>query len=157
MQWKPTVLLALTAIAFLGSMFIGRQPLARRMLGSAFEGTLQVSAREWVTINSLWVAWFALLAVANLYIARNFAESVWVHFKVYRHHRGHVPIHAPAGLLAEQQGQGPATGPGAVSSRESLLRQRLESRFTPSVLIIRTKVICTSAMPERPEATAIFA
>jgi intracellular septation protein len=52
------------------------------MYGSAFEGTLQVSAREWAAINLLWVAWFALLAVANLYIARNFAESVWVHFKV---------------------------------------------------------------------------
>jgi intracellular septation protein len=81
-QWKPTVLLALTAIAFLGSMFIGKQPLARRMFGPAFEGTLQVSTREWATINVLWVAWFALLAVANIYIARNFAESVWVHFKV---------------------------------------------------------------------------
>ena len=81
-QWKPTVLLALTAIAFLGSMFIGKQPLVRRMLGPAFEGNLAVSARAWAAINSLWVAWFALLAVANIYIARNFAESVWVHFKV---------------------------------------------------------------------------
>ena len=62
LHWKPTVLLALTAIAFLGSMFIGRQPLARRMYGSAFEGTLQVSAREWAANNILWVAWFALLA-----------------------------------------------------------------------------------------------
>ena len=58
-QWKPTVLLALTAIAFLGSMFIGKQPLARRMFGPAFEGTLQVSPRAWATINVLWVAWFA--------------------------------------------------------------------------------------------------
>jgi intracellular septation protein len=81
-QWKPTVLLALTAIAFLGSMFIGKQPLARRMFGPAFEGTLQVSSRAWAAINVLWVAWFALLAAANIYIARNFAESVWVHFKV---------------------------------------------------------------------------
>jgi intracellular septation protein len=81
-QWKPTVLLALTAIAFLGSMFIGKQPLARRMFGPAFEETLQVTSREWAAINLLWVVWFAVLAAANIYVARNFAENVWVHFKV---------------------------------------------------------------------------
>jgi intracellular septation protein len=82
-QWKPTVLLALAAAAFLGSMFIGKQPLVRRMIGPAFDDALQISPRAWLTINSLWVGWFAFLAVANIYVARNFAESVWVHFKVY--------------------------------------------------------------------------
>ncbi len=82
-QWKPTVLLALAAVAFLGSMFIGRQPLARRMLESAFNEPLQISARAWAVINASWVGWFALLAGANIYIARNFAENVWVNFKVF--------------------------------------------------------------------------
>jgi intracellular septation protein len=82
-QWKPTVLLALAAVAFLGSMFIGAQPLARRMLESAFNEPLQISARAWALINASWVGWFALLAGANIYIARNFAESVWVNFKVF--------------------------------------------------------------------------
>ena len=27
--------------------------------------------------------WFAVLAIANIYIARNFAENVWVNFKVF--------------------------------------------------------------------------
>ena len=82
-QWKPTVLLALTSIAFLGSMVVGKQPLARRMLEAVFEGPLKISTRTWLLINSLWVAWFALLAVANIYVARNFAEGVWVNFKVF--------------------------------------------------------------------------
>jgi intracellular septation protein len=82
-QWKPTVLLGLTAVAFLGSAVIGKQPLARRMLESVFEEPLQVSVRSWKTINALWGAWFACLALANIYIARNFAESVWVNFKVF--------------------------------------------------------------------------
>src|SRR6204780_2466397 len=82
-QWKPTVLLALTAAAFLGSLGIGRQPLARRMLEAAFDEPLKVSSRTWLLINSLWVAWFALLAVANIYVARNFAEGVWGNFKVF--------------------------------------------------------------------------
>jgi len=82
-QWKPTVLLGLTSAAFLGSMLIGKQPLARRMLESVFEEPLQVSARSWTAINALWAAWFACLALANIYIARNFTESVWVNFKVF--------------------------------------------------------------------------
>jgi intracellular septation protein len=82
-QWKPTVLLALAAAAFLGSMFIGKQPLARRMLEAAFNEPLHISSRTWLLINSLWVGWFALLAAANLYVAWNFAESVWVNFKVF--------------------------------------------------------------------------
>jgi intracellular septation protein len=81
-QWKPTVLLALAAAAFFGSMFVGKQTLVQRMLKPAFDDSLQVSARAWAVINSLWVGWFALLAAANIYIARNFTESVWVHFKV---------------------------------------------------------------------------
>jgi intracellular septation protein len=82
-QWKPTVLLALAAAAFLGSMFIGKQPLARRMLEAVFKETLNISANTWLLINSLWVGWLALLAVVNIYIARNFDESIWVNFKVF--------------------------------------------------------------------------
>src|SRR5580700_9882136 len=39
-QWKPTVLLALTAAAFLGSSFIGPRSLARRMLEGVFNEPL---------------------------------------------------------------------------------------------------------------------
>jgi intracellular septation protein len=82
-QMKPTVLLALTAAVFLGSTVIGRQPLARRMLEGVFDEPLEISLRAWRVINFLWVAWFALLAAANLYVARNFDEDVWVKFKVF--------------------------------------------------------------------------
>jgi intracellular septation protein len=82
-QWKPTVLLGLAAVAFLGSTVIGRQPLARRMLEGVFSEPLDLSKHAWVLVNSVWAAWFALLAVANIYIAQNFAEGVWVKFKVF--------------------------------------------------------------------------
>jgi intracellular septation protein len=82
-QWKPTVLLGLTAVAFLGSMVIGKQPLVRRMFEGVFDEPLAVSPHAWLGINCLWAAWFALLAVVNIYVARNFSESTWVHFKVY--------------------------------------------------------------------------
>ena len=82
-QWKPTILLAVAAAAFLGSMVLGKQPLARRMLEAVFNQPLPLAARTWLLINSLWVGWLAFLAAANIYIARNFDESIWVNFKVF--------------------------------------------------------------------------
>jgi intracellular septation protein len=82
-QWKPTILLGGAAIAFLGSSLIGRQPLARRMLEGVFSEPLEMTRQGWRVINILWAAWFALLAAANIYIAHNFTESVWVNFKVF--------------------------------------------------------------------------
>jgi intracellular septation protein len=82
-QWKPTVLLGVAALAFLGSSVIGRQPLAQRMLEGVFPEPLAVSTHTWLLLNALWAAWFALLAGLNIYVARNFPENVWVHFKVF--------------------------------------------------------------------------
>jgi intracellular septation protein len=82
-QWKPTVLLGFAALVFLGSTVIGRQPLARRMLEGVFSEPLDLPPHQWVLINTAWAVWFALLAIANIYIARHFAEGVWVNFKVF--------------------------------------------------------------------------
>jgi intracellular septation protein len=53
------------------------------MLEGVFEEPLAISRLTWTLINLAWVGWFALLAVANIYIARNFPDSVWVNFKVF--------------------------------------------------------------------------
>jgi len=82
-QLKPTILLGVTALAFLGSAVIGRRTLAQRMLEGAFPEPLSVPHRYWQVLNLLWTAWFAVLAVANLYVAHNFTEAFWVNFKVF--------------------------------------------------------------------------
>jgi intracellular septation protein len=82
-QWKPTILLGFAAAAFLGSTFVGPQPLARRALESVFSEPLELSRHAWTVINLAWTAWFAVLAAVNIYIARNFSEVVWVNFKVF--------------------------------------------------------------------------
>ncbi len=106
-QWKPTVLLGLAAVAFFGSMFIGKQPLARRMLEAAFPRAAgDFAPRAWLLINALWVGWLALLAAANIYVAWNFAESTWVHFKVFGITHRAVRVHGAAGSVAERQDQG---------------------------------------------------
>jgi len=82
-QWKPTVLLGGAAIAFVCSNFVGRQPLAQRMLEGVFGEPLPLSPHLWRIVNTLWACWFAALGCANIYIARNFEQSIWVNFKVF--------------------------------------------------------------------------
>jgi intracellular septation protein len=53
------------------------------LLEAVFNEPLPVSPRTWLLINSLWVGWLALLAAANIYVAWNFDESIWVNFKVF--------------------------------------------------------------------------
>jgi intracellular septation protein len=82
-QWKPTILFGAAALAFLGSSFIGKEPLARRMLAGVFSEPLDVTPRAWSVLNFLWVIWFVALAATNIYVARGYSEAVWVNFKVF--------------------------------------------------------------------------
>jgi intracellular septation protein len=148
-QWKPTVLLGLGAVAFLGSAVVGRQPLARRMLEAAFSEPLVVPARAWLMLNFLWAGWLAMLAAANLFIAWNFPESTWVHFKVFGITIALFLFMLPQVLwLAGRTqvtapNQGPTAGEPAAGtegerglSRGERLRLRLESRFSPQLLTV---------------------
>jgi intracellular septation protein len=136
-QWKPTVLLGLTAAAFLGSMVVGKQPLVRRMLEAVFEEPLKISSRTWLLINSAWVVWFALLALANIYVAHNFAESVWVNFKVFGISVATMIFLIPQvlWLSSKATAQPAATGQPA-ANRAQRLRERLERRFAPVQLTV---------------------
>jgi intracellular septation protein len=146
-QWKPTVLLGLGACAFLVSMVIGKQPLVRRMFEGVFPEPLEVSMRAWMLINALWVVWFALLAVLNIYVAHNFAESTWVNFKVYGITPATMLFMIPQVLWLSGKIKSAAANPEAAatataesaaqeSDRERRLRERLQNSFAPSQLLI---------------------
>jgi intracellular septation protein len=140
-QWKPTVLMGLAAGAFLVSMVVGRQPLVRRMFEGVFPEPLEVSMRAWMVINALWVFWFALLAVLNIYIAHNFAEGTWVNFKVYGITPAIMLFMIPQVLWLSGKTKPAATADTAAtatpqSDREQRLRTRLQTSFAPSQLLI---------------------
>jgi intracellular septation protein len=140
-QWKPTVLMGLAAGAFLVSMVVGRQPLVRRMFEGVFPEPLEVSMRAWMVINALWVLWFALLAVLNIYIAHNFAESTWVNFKVYGITPATMLFMIPQVLWLSGKTKPATTAEAAAaatveSDREQRLRTRLQTSFAPSQLLI---------------------
>jgi intracellular septation protein len=87
-QWKPTVFFWLAAVAFLGSQWIGKQPLAQRLLSAALGAEasagqeMRVAESTWKRLNILWVVFYALLGALNLFVAFNFSEHIWVPFKV---------------------------------------------------------------------------
>jgi intracellular septation protein len=78
-QWKPTIVSWLFAAAFLSSQFIGRQTLVERVMGQA----VQLEATFWRQLNLIWVATFAALGAANLYVVYHFPEAIWVDFKLF--------------------------------------------------------------------------
>jgi len=82
-QWKPTVFFWLLSVALLGSMWIGKQPLVQRLIGSALEGHVQVTDATWRRVNLVWVVFYALLGALNLIVAFNASEAAWVNFKAF--------------------------------------------------------------------------
>jgi intracellular septation protein len=82
MQWKPSVFLWLLGAAFLGSAFIGAQPLAQRILQPVI-GDTQVDRRAWLKVNATSVAFCLLAGCVNLLVAYRASEATWVKVKVF--------------------------------------------------------------------------
>ncbi len=78
-KWKPTIVNWGFAIVFLGSHYIGQKPIIQRMMGSMIELPEQV----WSRLSWLWIGFFVLSGVANLYVAFNYDTDTWVNFKVF--------------------------------------------------------------------------
>ncbi|HSH85231.1 MAG TPA: septation protein A [Guyparkeria sp.] len=78
-MWKPTIVNWLFALVFLGSAFVGEKPLVQRMM----EHVIQVPRTIWHRVNLAWVGFFLLSGVANIWVAYQFPEAVWVNFKLF--------------------------------------------------------------------------
>jgi intracellular septation protein len=81
-QWKPTVLFWLVALAFLASAFIGERPLAQRFLQQAV-GEDRMTRGEWLKLNAAWAAFWLFTGALNLIVALNASENAWVNFKLF--------------------------------------------------------------------------
>ena len=83
-MWKPTIVNWLFAAGFLASQLrvFGGKPLVQRLMGSTDAG-IELADTAWRHLNLMWVAYFVLLGIANLYVFRNFDEDTWVNFKLF--------------------------------------------------------------------------
>lgn len=78
-QWKPTVFNWGMALAFTGSQLIGDRNFLERLLGSQ----VSVPRAVWRRVCWVWIAQFTVVGALNIYVAYNYAEAVWVSYKLY--------------------------------------------------------------------------
>ncbi|MBA4502510.1 septation protein A [Marinobacterium marinum] len=78
-QWKPTVVNWLFALAFFGSHFIGQKTIVQRMM----ESSIELPKRIWRQLNMGWTVFFVLMGILNLAVVYTFSEEAWVNFKLF--------------------------------------------------------------------------
>ena len=106
-QWKPTIVYWIMAVAIGGSRFVGKGDFVQRALGKV----LALPAAAWRTLCWGWAAAMALAGVANLWVAYQFSEPTWVAYKFASAFA--IPILLTVGSFAylAASGQMPETGP----------------------------------------------
>jgi len=77
-KWKPTVLYWIFAGIIFGAAALGRNVI-RNLMGEQME----LPDPAWGRLNASWGVFFALMGVANLFVAFNFSTDAWVNFKLF--------------------------------------------------------------------------
>jgi intracellular septation protein len=76
--YKPTIINLLFCVTILGSLAIGRN-----IWKTAFEHAFTLPDHAWKTFALRWAGFYALLAVINELIWRNFSEDFWSNSKLF--------------------------------------------------------------------------
>ena len=77
-KWKPTVLYGLFAATLAVARLVFRKNLIAALLKD-----LTLPESVWTGVTWAWVGFFALMGVANWYVAFHFTTDTWVNFKVW--------------------------------------------------------------------------
>jgi intracellular septation protein len=78
-KWKPSALYWAMAIAF----WVSQTLFGKNVLKSLVGDQLELPEAIWRRLNLAWIAFFALMGIANLYVAYNYSTSTWASFKVF--------------------------------------------------------------------------
>jgi intracellular septation protein len=87
-KWKPTVLYWCYATAFLLGQFIFK----KNLLKTVMESQIAMPEAAWTKLSLVWIAYFVVMGLLNIYVAFNFPTSTWVSFKLYS--LGALPVFA---------------------------------------------------------------
>ncbi len=77
-KWKPTIVNWLFTGALLGSQFLMRDNLLKKMLGEQ----LALPDHVWRNLNLGWSLGFFIAGALNIYVAYSFSTDVWVTYKL---------------------------------------------------------------------------
>lgn len=78
--WKPTIVNWGFAAVFLASHYVfGSRPIVRRMM----ESLIQLPDQVWVKLSYMWIAFFIVSGLINLWVYYNFSLDAWVNFKLF--------------------------------------------------------------------------
>ncbi|MGE8940868.1 septation protein A [Leptospira interrogans] len=75
---KPTIVNTLFSVILFGGLMAGR-PLLQHLMGDVF----QLTPKGWTVLTFRWACFFAVLAIINEVVWRNFSENFWISFKVW--------------------------------------------------------------------------
>lgn len=78
-KWKPTAIYWILAVAFLSTHLFGKQPLIEKLNNNA----IQLPKKIWNRLSILWIIFFVLMGVLNLYVVYCFDTDTWVNFKLF--------------------------------------------------------------------------
>ena len=78
-KWKPSALYWAMGLAFWVSQAIFHKNLLQTLIGAQ----LQLPPAIWQRLNFVWIAFFGLLGLLNLYVAYTFSTSTWFTFKAF--------------------------------------------------------------------------
>ena len=82
--WKPTAFYWVVGLAFFVSTWAGEKTLAQRFFGLVEGLDLEkIAPSQWRNLNLVWVLFFAIAGVLNIYVAYNYSEKTWATFKVF--------------------------------------------------------------------------
>lgn len=82
-KWKPTVLNWAFGAIFLVSRYASAKPMVQRLLESVAKGEINLLPQDWQRLNLMWAGFFLFSGAANLFVAYNYSEGVWVNFKLF--------------------------------------------------------------------------
>jgi len=78
-KWKPSVLYWAMGLAFWVSQAVFRKNLLQVLMGEQ----LKLPAPVWRTLTLMWIGFFALMGLLNLWVAYSFSTDAWVNFKLF--------------------------------------------------------------------------
>ncbi|MBS1189331.1 MAG: Intracellular septation protein [Rhodocyclaceae bacterium] len=76
---KPTILYWI----FAGSMGFATLVLKKNAIRTMLGEQMELPEPVWARMNAAWIGFFLFMGAANLYVAFNFPQDVWVNFKLF--------------------------------------------------------------------------